>query len=62
MKKSTMTSAITGMAVAMAAGTAAYMAAENKNKFSTKKLKKSAGKAMKAVESTIQNISGMMMK
>ena len=60
--KKNMTAAITGVTVAVAAGTAAYLAAENKNKFSAKKLKKTAGKAMRAVESTVQNISGMMMK
>ena len=54
-------STMTGVAVAMAAGTAAYLAAENKNKISAKKLKKTANKAIKAVEATVKDISQMIM-
>ena len=61
MKQST-TAAIAGVAVAMAAGTAAYMAANHhrSSKSPMKKLKKNAGKAMRAVGDAIDNVSYMM--
>ena len=58
----TAATAVTGVAVAMAAGTAAYMAANHhrSSKSPMKKLKKNAGKAMRAVGDAIDNVSYMM--
>ena len=49
--------AVTGLAVTMAVGTAAYLASKSmrKNTF-----KKSAGKALRAVEGMVDNVASMM--
>lgn len=53
--------AITGVCVAMAAGTAAYMmAGKTKKKMNTKRMKKTAGKAMRAVGDVVDNFSSYM--
>lgn len=53
--------AITGVCVAMAAGTAAYMmAGKNKKKMNTKRMKKTAGKAIRAVGDVVDNFSTYM--
>ncbi|MDY4192410.1 MAG: hypothetical protein SOX72_09410 [Oscillospiraceae bacterium] len=49
-----------GVAVAMAAGTAAYMLVENRKKIPVKKMKKNAGKAVRAVGSLVDNFSCMV--
>ena len=52
--------AITGVCVAMAAGTAAYMMAGRGKKMNTKRLKKTAGKAIRAVGDVVDNFSAYM--
>ncbi len=53
--------AITGVCVAMAAGTAAYMmAGKNRTKINTKRMKKTAGKAIRAVGDVVDNFSNYM--
>lgn len=60
MKKQT-TTAVTGIAVAMAAGTAAYMLSHHKPSHSmSKKIKRNAGKAMKTLGSVLDSVEGMM--
>lgn len=49
-----------GIAVAMAAGTAAYMLAENHKKLPVKKMKRNAGKAVRAVGGLVDNFSCMV--
>ena len=49
--------AITGVCVAMAAGTAAYMmAGHNSKKMNTKKLTRNAGKAIRAVGDVVDSM------
>lgn len=50
--------AVTGIAVAMAAGTAAYMLTHKQG--SGKKLKRSATKAIKTLGSVLDSVEGMM--
>lgn len=59
MKGSYAINAVTGAAVGLAAGMAAYAVVNNK-KCTAKKLKKSAGKAMKSVGHIVDNMSYMM--
>jgi hypothetical protein len=55
------TSAVTGMAVGMLAGTAAYMmSGRNTVNFSARKLRKGAEKALKNAGTIIENVSDMM--
>lgn len=55
------TSAVTGIAVAMAAGTAAYMLSSNKATGTMgKKLKRNAGKAMKTLGNVLDSVEMMM--
>lgn len=51
---------LTGAAVTMAVGTAAYMMSGKGSKRATKQLKKKAGKAVQAVGDIVDNISNMM--
>lgn len=51
--------AITGVCVAMAAGTAAYMMA-GKKKMNQRRIKKSAGKAIRAVGDVVDHFSSYM--
>ena len=61
MKQTQITSAlITGAAVGMAVGAAAYMAAGHTKKKSVTVFKKSAGKALRAVGGALENASYMM--
>ena len=53
--------AIAGVCVAMAAGTAAYMMAEKNSKaINSKKMKRTAGKAMRAVGDVVDNFTSYM--
>ncbi len=58
MNKAT-TTAMTGAAVAMAAGTAAYMLSRNKN-HTGKALKKNAAKTIKTLGSVLNSVEQMM--
>lgn len=60
MNKAT-TTAMTGVAVAMAAGTAAYMLSNHsKNGNTGKKLKRNASKAIKTLGSVLDSVEYMM--
>lgn len=53
--------AIAGVCVAMAAGTAAYMMAGQRSKaMNAKKMKKTAGRAMRAVGDVVDNFTAYM--
>lgn len=55
------TAAVTGIALTMAAGTAAYMMSSGKKgKAQKKALKKNATKALRTVGSVIDNVSSMI--
>lgn len=55
------TTAVTGIAVAMAAGTAAYMLTHKKSSGVTgKKLKRSANKAIRTLGSVLDSVEVMM--
>lgn len=54
------TAAITGVALTMVAGTAAYMMSSKSANSQKKKLKKNATKALKTVSGVIDNVSNMM--
>lgn len=54
------TAAITGIALTMAAGTAAYMMTTKGSNAQKRKLKKNATKALKTVTGVIDNVSNMM--
>lgn len=59
MNKST-GAAITGVCVAMAAGTAAYMMAGKSKKMNSRRMKKTAGKAIRAVGDVVDHFSAYM--
>ncbi|MDD3229898.1 MAG: hypothetical protein PHE09_11860 [Oscillospiraceae bacterium] len=50
----------TGVAVAMAAGTAAYMLAGTRRRIPVRRMKRSAGRALRAVEGLVDGFAGMM--
>ncbi|MEM1484367.1 hypothetical protein V6615_05740 [Oscillospiraceae bacterium PP1C4] len=57
----TTTTAVTGMAVAMVAGTAAYMLSNQGGKNNTsRKIKRSASKAIKTLGSVLDSVQYMM--
>ncbi len=56
----TTSTALTGLAVTMAVGTAAYMMSGKNMKSQRKALKKNAGKAIRTVGNFIDNVSYMM--
>lgn len=60
MHKGTMSTAMTGIALGVAAGTAAYAMTNMTTKGQRKKMKKTADKAMKNVGSFIDSVSYMM--
>ncbi len=61
MKNQTMSSVVTGLAAGAAVGAAAYMMTTGmEKKFQGHNVKKSAGKALKAVGTAIENVSCMM--
>ena len=56
-----MSSAITGAVIGTAMGAAAYMMTGSKHhKFNTKKMKKNAGKAVRAVGDFLGNVTDMV--
>ena len=55
-----MGSAVTGVALTMAVGTAAYLMASRSMKPQRKAIKRTANKAMRAVEDVVDNVSSMM--
>lgn len=59
MNKAT-TTAVTGIAVAMAAGTAAYMMAGNRSNNTGKKMKKNATKVVRTLGSMLDSVEYMM--
>lgn len=59
MNKAT-TTAVTGIAVAMAAGTAAYMMAGNRNNNTGKKMKKNATKVVRTLGNMLDSVEYMM--
>lgn len=60
MHKGTMSTALTGVALGVAAGTAAYAMSGMTTKRQRKMIKKTADKAMKNVGHIVENISYMM--
>ncbi len=59
--KKNVTSAMTGMAVGMLAGTAAYMiSGKSPMQFSTKKFRKGAEKALKNAGTVIENVTDII--
>ncbi len=56
----TLTSAMTGVALTAAVGTAAYLASGRSSASRRKKFQKNAGKAVKAVGAVVDNLSSMM--
>lgn len=59
MNKAT-TTAVTGIAVAMAAGTAAYMMAGNRNQNTGRKIKKNASKVIKTLGNMLDSVEYMI--
>ncbi|MGI5966664.1 MULTISPECIES: hypothetical protein [Anaerotruncus] len=60
MMNKTTTTAVTGVAVAMAAGTAAYMLANHGKANTGKKLKRNASKAIKTLGTVLDSVEYMM--
>ena len=54
------TTAVTGVAVALAAGTAAYMMSHNAKNSTGKKLKRNASKAIKTLGSVLDSVEYMI--
>lgn len=59
MNKAT-TTAVTGIAVAMAAGTAAYMMAGNRNQNTGRRIKKNASKVIKTLGNMLDSVEYMI--
>lgn len=56
----TATTAVTGLAVAMAAGTAAYMMSGHRGPNTGRKIKKNAAKAIKTLGNMLDSVEYMM--